>query len=832
MNPDLSAHTTLSHYRIVSKIGAGGMGEVYLAHDTKLDRKVALKILPADVAADETRMRRFVQEAKTASALNHPNIITIHEIDESNSIDFIATEFIDGETLREQIKILPMKLGEVLDVAVQIASALSAAHAAGIVHRDLKPENAMVRQDGIVKVLDFGLAKLTEQLPSASIDPEAPTRAAANTEPGVVMGTAICMSPEQARGLQVDARTDVFSLGVLVYEMVTGHLPFGGSNTNEAMAAILSDKEPSPIARFARDVPTELERIVSKALRKDRDERYQTIKDMLLDLKSLKQEWEFERKLERSVPPKSQVARETEEQARAKTVIESARSPVSQRSTSRPTIFTKRNLTIIVAAAVIVTLASGAYVYFGRHNRRTIKSIAVMPFVTASGNSEVEYLSDGMTESLINSLSRLPNVSVKSLSSVVRYKGRAVEPQQVGSELSVEAILNGRVVQRGDQLTLSLEFVDAGTGNQIWGEQYNRKLSDLLLVQEEVATRISEQLRIKLSGEAQKQLTRRYTDDTEAYQAYLKGRFYSAKATENGLKKSIEYFNQAIEMDPNYALAWAGLANGYWEDSDIHVAPQDVMPKAKQAAQRALALDYGLAQAHNGVAITLTAYDWDWSNAEQEFNRAIELNPDYPTAHAQYGWYLAIMGRSPEAIAELKQAIQLDPLSSQSHLFLGLALYLARRYDEAGTEMRSTLELEPSKWIVRTFLSWVLVRQGKFSEAIAELNTARQIDDNHYVVGALGQAYALSGKKNEALACIAQLKEWSKQRYVSPHSIAMIYAGLGDKDPAFEWLEKAIAARSEHLGWLKVDPRMDPLRSDPRFASLEQRVGVTPKTKI
>src|SRR6266498_3463916 len=834
-NSPLSAGTTLGRYEIRSQIGAGGMGEVFLARDTQLDRTVALKILPENVAADQTRLQRFVQEAKSASALNHPNILTLYEIGQATGTHFIATEFVDGETLRHHLTNGRMSLNEILDICVQVTSALAAAHGAGIIQRDVKPENIMIRRDGIVKVLDFGLAKLAAHDPTA-INPEAPTRAIIKTDPGTVVGTALYMSPEQARGIAVDARTDIFSTGVVLYEMVAGCVPFSGSTSSEVMASILSEKEPQPLARYSREVPNELERVASKALRKNRDERYQTIKDLLLDLKSLKQELEFAAKLERST------SLESRDRDGIKATAADASDPVAQTAESRMTSSTqdavspvkRRQRSMWLALTALVAVA-GATAYFGysryaaRGSSSTIRSIAVLPFANMDGNPDAEYLSDGISESLINSLSKLPGVKVIARSSSFRYKGKEVDPQEVAQALGVEAILTGRVVQRGDNLLISAELVNASDKTQVWGDQYNRKLADILTVQEEIAKRISETLRLRLSGEQQQRLTKRYSDNVEAYQEYLKGRFYSATSTENGLKKSIEYFNQAIEKDPNYALAWAGLANGYWEDSDIHIAPHDAMPKAKQAALKALAIDDTLAEAHGALAIELTAYDWDWPNAEKEFRRAIELNPDYPTAHAQYGWYLSLMGRSEEAIAEVKHATQLDPLSTNSNGILGMAYGWARRNDEAVAQLQKTLELDPEDWLARAYLGWVHIGQGKFPEAIDSLQRARQIDDNQYVLGALGEAYARSGNRSEALKAIEELKERSKQRYVSPHCVAMVYVGLGEKDLAFEWLEKAYEARSEHLGWLKVDARMDPLRSDPRFAELMRRIGLAPK---
>jgi len=798
------------------------MGEVYLAQDTTLDRRVALKILPVEVASNQDRMRRFAQEAKAASALNHPHILTIYEIGTTGESPFIVTEFIDGETLRQQIG-AGLKLTEILEIVIQACSALSAAHAAGIIHRDIKPENIMVRRDGFVKLLDFGLAKLAAVGPA---DVRVETRTMFATDPGLIVGTAVYMSPEQARGLDVDPRTDIFSIGDVLYEMVAGRLPFDGSTSREVVASILSETEPQPLARYSREAPAELERIVSKALRKNRDERYQTIKDMLLDLKSLKEELEFEKKLERSVPPKSEPPADPRQRADSGSGPQSAAQPaVGERGPAGPLELHRRRVVIGVAALLIIA-GTGSYLYVTHTRSGPINSVAVLPFVNASGNGDVEYLSDGLTESLITSLSQLPRLSVKARSSVFRYKGKDAQPKQVGRELGVQAIVNGRVVQRGDDLTLHIELVDADSETALWSGDYQRTMTDIVWLPAEIARDVSSKLRLTLSGSDEQKLAKNYTRNTDAYQAYLRGRFYTAASTESGLKKSIEYFNQAIAIDPDYALAWAGLADAYWGDSDVHAAPRDVMPKAKQAALKAIAIDDTLAEAHSALAIELTAYDWDWPQAEHEFKRAIALNPEYATAHAHYGWYLSLMGRIEAAIAESQRAVELDPLSTEYNHNLGLTLFRGRRLDQAVAQFRKTVDLDPGDWITRTNIGWALISQGRFKEAFTELHAARQMDDNHYVRAALGRAHALSGNRSDALETIAQMKEWSKDRYVSPHSVALVYAGLGENDQAFEWLQKALVVRSEHLGWLKVDPRMDPLRADPRFDAIVRRVGL------
>src|SRR5437762_5966119 len=571
MGSPLSSGTRLGRYEIRSRLGEGGMGEVYLAQDTRLGRNVALKILPTDATSDHQQVRRFTQEAKAASALNHPNILTIYEIEESDSTHFIAIELIEGETLRERMRKASMKLSEVLEVAIQIASALSAAHDAGIVHRDIKPENLMLRRDGIVKVLDFGLAKLTDPPVATSVDTEALTRAQIKTEPGVVMGTAIYMSPEQARGLEVDARTDIFSLGILIYEMVVGRLPFEGSNQNEIVASIIGDKAVPPLARYTQEVPAELERIVAKAARKNRDERYQTIKDLLLDLRALKQELEFSAKLERSAAPQARVSPATMSGAPSSATDQLAASTV-EASKAYPTssaeyVITgikQHKLVALVALVVIAGGIAGLAAYLHAHNTEVaIESIAVLPFTNQNHDPDSDYLSDGLTESIINSLTQLPNLKVIARSSVFRYKGKETDPMAAGKELGVRSVLTGRILQRGDSLAISTELLDVRDNKQLWGEQYHEKTSDLLSIQREIAKEITGNLRLKLSGPEQSRLAKHYTENAEAYQLYLKGRFYWNKRTEEGVRKGIEYFQQAIEKDPTYALAYTGIADCY-----------------------------------------------------------------------------------------------------------------------------------------------------------------------------------------------------------------------------------------------------------------------------
>jgi serine/threonine protein kinase/Tfp pilus assembly protein PilF len=826
-------------YRIVSVLGVGGMGEVYLAQDTRLGRNVALKLLPAYFTRDEKRVHRFQQEARAASALNHPNIITIHEIGQLEERHFIAMEFIDGETLGATLKGAHLKLRATLDVAIQIASALVAAHKAGIVHRDIKPENIMVRrEDDLVKVLDFGLVKLTEnQSPSQS---SAPTRAFLKTAAGVVMGTPNYMSPEQTRGVEVDFRTDIWSLGVLVYEMASGRVPFAGETPSDVIASILTT-HPPPLTRLAPEATTELERIVSKTLARDREGRYQTAKDLLIDLKKLKQRLDVEAEIaristsesDRAMPGPStlggQAAVETGQRSATLTGGGSKVAPPASSAEYIVSEVKRHKIAAFVALAALAVAFTAAFIYFSYSGSRSrgVTSVAVLPFVNANGDPEIEYLSDGVAESLINSLSQLPQVKVIARSSSFRYKGKDADPQEVAKALGVEAILTGRVTQRGDSLVISAELMDARDRTQIWGEQYNRKATDILALQSEIARNIVNKLKLKIPG-GEKGLDKHYTENNEAYQLYLKGRFYWNKRTGDSLKKSIEYFNQAIEKDPSFALAYAGLADCYLVPANP-LPPREKMPKAKAAAMRALDLDETLAEAHTSLARVAHVYTWDWPGAEEEFKRALELKPGYATAHQWYGGYLETMGRYDEAIAERKLAQELDPFSPVINFEAGLAFYFARNYDEAIEQYQKTLELDPNFPPPHAWLPAAYEQKGMYDKAIAEFKDLIPQKDTIWLMAfaTVGHIYAVSGKKDEAQAVLNQLKERSAQEYVPAYGIALVYAGLGEKDQAFAWLEKAYEERAFAIPQgLTRDPRWDNLRSDPRFAELVKRIGL------
>ena len=811
----------IGHYQVLGHIGRGGMGEVFLAQDMSLSRKVALKLLRTDFTRNEGRLRRFRQEAQAASALNHPNILTIHEIGHEGSLHFMATEYVEGETLRQHIARARLTLGQTLDVAVQVASALAAAHQAGIIHRDIKPENIMLRTDGYVKVLDFGLAKLGEQKP---IDTVAPTLPKVETEPGVVMGTVSYMSPEQARGVAVDARTDIWSLGVVLYEMAAGRQPFEGDTASDVMSLILQ-KEPLPLTHSLPEVPGELERIVRKALRKDKDERYQTIKDLVIDLRNLRKELELEAEMERSMPPMSARATSSGQSAAA-----TAHYPSSAEYIVTEIKQHKRGTAIFILATLIIAIAIFASFHF-LNSKKTINSLAVLPFVNATADPNTEYLSDGITESLINNLSRLPHIKIMSRSSVVRYKGKETDVQTIGRELGVKAVLMGRVIQRGDELSISIELVDARDNSHIWGEQYNRKLSDTLAVQEAISREVSEKLRVQLTGEEQKRLSRAATENPEAYQLYLKGRYYLSKRTDEGLKKAIEYFNQAIEKDHSYALAYSGLA-----DSNMYIirlgslhglSPREAYLRAKSSATKALEIDDNLAEAHTSLAVVKMEYEWDWAASEREFKRALELNPNAAEAHHEYSHYLTAMGRTHESLVESLRALELDPLSLLLNAHLAWHYVYARQYDQAIEQCRRTIEMDPNFPQVHDFLAGAYEQKGMHQEAIAEFQKAISLSgDSLRIRAELGHAYAVAGKEEEALKIMDELKGLSKEIYISPYDVAMIYVGLDQNDQALDWLQKAYEERADWLRYLKVDPRIDPLRSDLRFTDLLRRVGL------
>jgi len=763
---------TVSHYRILKKLGEGGMGEVYLAEDTRLGRQIALKVLPASYQYDPERRTRFLTEARAASALRSPNIAAIYDIGEHDGAMFIAMEYVDGEVLSEHISRRTMPTAEIIEITMQIADTLDEAHALGIVHRDIKSSNLMVTERGLVKMLDFGLAKVIRPESGGNEgDPTVPL--GAQTAVGIVMGTVSYMSPEQALGHKIDQRSDLFSLGIVVYEMLTGRLPFDGSSTTEIIDSIIH-KEPIAIARFNYDVPPELERIARKCLEKDRQRRYQRACEISANLRNLRRDGGTGETTNASGTGKTQPSRRS-------------------------------------------------------RSRKAIDSLAILPLVNASGDPDAEYLSDGITESIINTLSQLPKLRVMARSTVFRYKGGEVDPQVVGRELGVRAVLTGRVLQRGDLLIIKAEMADAGDGSHLWGEQYSRKLSDIFTIEEEISREISEKLRLKLSGAEKKQLAKRYTENGEAYQLYLKGRFHWNKRTEEALKKGIDYFKQAIESDPAYALAYAGLADSYnILASYSAVAPKDAFPLAKAAASRALELDSELAEGHTSLAFAKFGYDWKWTESEREFRRALKLNPGYAMAHNWFGVTVVAQGRFDEAFDQINRALELDPLSLPINTNAGWLLHLARRYDEAIEQYLRTIELDEGFGLAHRRLGQTYAQTQMYNEAVVEFQKAVKLSgEDVELLSARAHFYATLGETGKAKEVLELLEERSKNTYVPAYLVARVHLGFGDNDRVFEWLNKACDERYGYLAYLNVDPMFDSVRSDARFADLVRRVGLT-----
>jgi len=770
---------SLGHYRIEEKLGEGGMGVVYRAHDTHLDRAVAIKVLRPDAVANPERKRRFVQEAKSASALNHPNIITVYDISNDGGTDYIAMEYVAGQSLDRLIGPGGLPLASALKYAAQVADALAAAHEAGIVHRDLKPGNVMITGKGHVKLVDFGLAKLTG--PDAADDPSATRSQAPQTEEGAILGTVVYMSPEQAQGAKVDARSDRFSFGAMLYEMVTGRRPFSRRTPVETLTAILRD-EPPPAGAGA-----ELDRLIARCLEKNPAQRFQSTHDLAFALRAL-------------------------ERGGAQTV------------SRRP----GRRWRLAAAFAAAPLLAATSY-WFLLHRAQPIDSLAVLPFVHAGGVPDTEYLSEGISESLITRLSRVPRLKVKSRDTVFQYKEQGKNVKLVGQELGVRAVLKGRLVQRGDSLTIIAELIDASDGTLLWRDQYNRRAADILTIEQEISREIAQQLRLKLTGEEQRRVAGSSTESPEAHRLYLQGRYQWNRLTEEALKKSTDYFQQAIDKDPSYAQAWAGLA-----DSFIVLAmfswmpPADAYPKARAAATRAIEIEDTLAEAHTSLARLKANYEWDWTGAEREFRLAIRLNPEYGTAHRWLAWHLAGLGRPLEGLAAMRRGSELDPLLPMPSASVGYFHIHLHQYEQAVEETRKAVEMDPGFSFSHAFLGVAYALQHKPKEATAELEQALHLSNRGLQALTLaGSSFAFLGKTAEAQKLLDELLDLSRKRYVAPYYPAMIYGSMGEKDRAFEYFEKALQGRDLLPWWLR-NPELDGIRSDPRFQRMLQRMGLPP----
>jgi eukaryotic-like serine/threonine-protein kinase len=798
---------SIAHYRIIQKLGAGGMGDVYLALDTKLDRKVAIKVLRPDWIAEENLKKRLVREAQAAAKLDHPNICAIYDVNEADSLTFIVMQYIEGETLAEKMERQPVQLSRALAIIEQAAEGLSEAHAHGIVHRDIKPQNMMITPRGQLKILDFGLAK--QMRSSITVDNDAQTAQLLST-PGMVVGTMPYMSPEQVQGEPLDASSDIFSLGVTLYEMLAGKHPFKDKSDAVTMSRILL-AEPIPTEQFQAQVSPELQTLLGKMLDKDKALRYQSAEEFLTDLRQL---------------PAKLSAQDT--QANATRTKEITPAEKIADSIFRNAGRHKWAVLASALALILLVVAISRWV-----STKHLESLAVLPFSYVSSdpqsmaNPDREYLSDGLTESIINNLSQLANLKVIARSSVFRYKGKDLNVQAIGRELNVRAVLVGQIKQDGDELRITVELMDVQGNRSIWGDTYRRKTADIQSVQKEIARNVSEKLRLTLTGADQTQLAKTDTESGEAYEAYLKGRYHWNKRTDEGFKQAANFFQEAIVKDPNYALAYTGLADSYTLRSDYgFLDPREGYALAKGAVTLALKYDESLAEAHTSLASIKAVTDWDWQGAENEYRRAIELNPKYATAHHWYAAQLLLQGRFDQALQEIKTAQQLDPLSLGINKDFAVILLYARDYDKALEQCRKTLEIEPRFGAMFTYIAQIYELQQKYSEAVAELEKAHAADpEDGEITYALGQAYALAGKKDEALKISNELNQPGKQTLQK--EAAYLYALLGEKDRAVAILQKAAEDHYLPVAELKMDPRLDELRKDARVIEILRKIGLS-----
>ncbi len=788
----LSAGTRLGPYEVLSPLGVGGMGEVYRGRDPRIGREVAIKVLPESFSKDAERLRRFEKEARSAGVLNHPNVLVVYDVGEHDGSPYIVEELLEGETLRERLVQDPLRPAEAIGYGVQIAQGLAAAHEKGVIHRDLKPENLFLTRDGRVKILDFGLAKLTQPEMAAAEAAEEATLSAV-TEAGVTLGTVGYMSPEQVRGLPADARSDIFSLGAVLYEMATGKRAFRGNSPAETMSMILKEQPPA-VGDASPDAPPAFDRLVRRCLEKEPARRFHSANDVAFAL------------------------------------ADASTETAAPRAFRRPALHPARLLPWAAVALVAI-----GFLLWRRPPKPTagggptrFSSLAVLPLQNLSHDAEQEYFSDGMTEALISRLAQVSALRVISRTSAMLYKGTKKPLRQIARELNVDGIIEGSVMRSGERVRVTAQLIDARRDEHLWAKDYERDLRDVLGLQAELAQAIAQEVHAKVNPGEEARLARSRRVVPEAQEAYLKGRYYLGQGTEETIGKAIAHFNEAITKDPLDARAYAGLADSYAALRSIYRAPREVMPKAKAAAQKAVELDDALAEGHVSLASARMFYDFDWPGAEREFRRALDLNPSLAEAHDGLALYLMANERHEEAIAEVERAKRLDPLSP---IILGDAswvYYGARRYDKALQLSREWVEMNPGSPWAHTYLGLALEKTGNINEAIRELEHAAGMDRSVTILEWLGGAYAAAGRTSDANRILAELTGRAGKRYVCPYEIATVYVGLGRKDAAFEWLRKGLDERADCMPWIKADSKIDPLRGDPRYTDILRGVGFGP----